>query len=381
RAKSHFLANISHELRTPMNVIIGTMELLADTELLGPQRQHIEATRAATETLLELVGNVLDFSSLEAREIVLVDSTFDLIELITETADLTARGAARKGLNFDCTLGPDLPKLVRGDPHRLRQILINLLCNAVKFTEAGSIVLAAHIVRNAPPHTLRFSILDTGIGISKRDLDDLFQPFTQADSGTARRHNGAGLGLTVSRRLIELMNGSCEIESEPGQGTTFSFEVRLATTECTQSDADRAPTTDHHSKEIRVLVVEDNPINQRVAARLLAKIGYVADIASGGKAALDSLQSRSYDAILMDCMMPEMDGYETTARIRELGDPGSTTPIIALTANALEGDRDRCLAAGMDDYIAKPVRSQVLARVLGRWIGHKSQQPTTQEPS
>ncbi|HGG56468.1 MAG TPA: hypothetical protein ENK31_01595, partial [Nannocystis exedens] len=261
RAKSHFLANISHELRTPMNVIIGTMELLADTELLGPQREHIEATRAATETLLELVGNVLDFSSLEAREIVLVDSTFDLIELITETADLTARGAARKGLNFDCTLGPDLPKLVRGDPHRLRQILINLLCNAVKFTETGSIVLAAHIARNAPPHTLRFSILDTGIGISKHDLDDLFQPFTQADSGTARRHGGAGLGLTVSRRLIELMNGSCEIESEPGQGTTFSFEVRLAraktaaTTKCTPSSADRAPTTDPHSKEIRVLVV------------------------------------------------------------------------------------------------------------------------------
>ncbi len=392
RAKSHFLANISHELRTPMNVIIGTMELLADTELLGPQRQHIEATKAATETLLELVGNVLDFSSLEARKIVLVDSTFDLRELIAETADLAARGAARKGLHFECTLAPNLPTQVRGDPLRLRQILINLLCNAVKFTETGSIVLAAHIASKAPPHTLRFSILDTGIGISKHEQEHLFQPFTQADSGAARRHGGAGLGLAVSRRLIELMDGSCEIESEPGRGTTFSFEVHLgvalaasaatpAIERTKSSTADSTQTTDQDSKEIRVLIVEDNPINQRVAARLLAKIGYAADIASGGKAALNSLQSHSYDAILMDCMMPEMDGYETTARIRQLSDQGSTTPIIALTANALEGDRDRCLAAGMDDYIAKPVRSQVLAKVLGRWIGHRSGRPGAHEPS
>ncbi len=384
RAKGHFLASISHELRTPMNVIIGTMELLADTELLGPQREHIDATTAATETLLELVGNVLDFSSLEARKIGLVETTFDLLDLLQDTAELTARGAARKGLSFECTLAPGLPRMVQGDPLRLRQILINLLCNAVKFTETGSVVLTGRIDTNAPPHALLFSIRDSGIGISKHDRENLFQPFTQADSGTARRHGGAGLGLAVSRRLIELMGGTIEIESEPGFGTTCSFGIRLTETDAmpptaaTKRASSSASSANQDPKKVRVLVVEDNPINQRVAACLLAKIGYAADIASGGKEALSSLQSRSYDAILMDCMMPEMDGYETTARIRRLSDQGSTTPIIALTANALEGDRDRCIAAGMDDYIAKPVRSQVLAKVLGRWIGHKSRRPGSQ---
>jgi signal transduction histidine kinase len=367
-AKSQFLTTISHEIRTPLNGVLGTTELLLDTPLSPTQRRYVQTAHRSATSLLALINDVLDMSRIEAGKLTLHQRVFDLRALLQEAVDLMSMVAAGKPVTVGCRVPLEVPETLEGDPLRLRQLLVNLLHNAVKFTDEGHVVLEVSVLEDAPTDVhLAFEVRDTGIGIEAGQVDSMFDAFVQADGSSTRRHRGSGLGLAIVRQLAELMGGQVHVQSSPGQGSVFSFEVRLKKT----ADALLAPD-ESASVQARtgahVLLAEDDAVNQLVVVEMLKKLGCLVDVVCDGAAACASLERRRYDVVLMDCQMPGMDGFEATRRIRFAERPsGRRVPIVALTADALSGSRERCLGSGMDDYLTKPVSFALLRDAVERW--------------
>jgi signal transduction histidine kinase/CheY-like chemotaxis protein len=422
RAKSQFLANVSHELRTPMQGVLGTIELLLNTTLADSQRKMAHILHRSSQALLTIINDLLDFSKIEAGKLELEATDLDVRQTVAEVLELFAASASRKGLRLTSLVHDNVPASLRGDSVRLRQILTNLIGNAVKFTHRGEITievrcldsksqshdarLTPHASRLMTPDPrlmapvfwlLHFAVRDTGIGIAPKARKHIFEAFSQADGSTTRKYGGTGLGLSIAKQLTHLMGGEIGVESVVGKGSTFWFTVRLAprpilnwaTVAPSSVSKGRRLFTQvqaHAPPRACVLLAEDNPVNQDVTLTMLRNIGYQVDVVANGRDVLAALSRASYDLVLMDCQMPEMDGFETTQVIRAheaenttestAGDAQKSTPthlpIIALTANAIQGDRERCLAAGMDDYLSKPFTQEQLAASLQPWLSQVS---------
>jgi two-component system, sensor histidine kinase len=373
RAKSEFLANISHELRTPMNAIIGMTDLALAEDLTPALREYLSTARSNAQVLLELLNEILDFSRLEAGKFVLQTMPFLLRDLIVDLVRTFEFRARDKGLEMESHIDAEVPDRLLGDPLRIRQVLMNFLTNAIKFTESGKISITVTQESGSQKEVeLKFAVIDTGIGISAADQERIFAPFTQVDASTTRRHGGAGLGLAIAGDLIREMGGHRAIHSEVGKGSTFSFTLPFSCVpsravpkqDATQIDGNSNNVLAHAAPfKLNVLLAEDMAANQLLVKHALKKRGHTIEIAKDGREAVEQATAGNFDVILMDLQMPEMDGFEATAAIRS--DPRmSRVPIVALTAHAMSGDRERCLAAGMSDYLAKPLDLQQLIEVV-----------------
>ncbi len=391
-AKGRFLANISHELRTPMNAILGMVDLALQKQVNSPARDFLRTAKESADLLLVLLNDLLDSAKIEAGKLELESAPFSLRRVLERTTQVLTVRASEKGIAFSCHLPPEVPDALVGDQVRLRQVLLNLAGNGIKFTQHGEVTINVRVaegIRDSgtgrslvvgirgeesevaglaspnpqsliPSVTLEFAVRDTGIGIPAADLERIFQPFAQADASTTRTFGGTGLGLTISANLVRLMQGRIWVESELGRGSTFYFTVHLPLAAELPAEPETPAVLPPAATKLHILLVEDNPANQKVAAYFLQDRGHLVDVAGDGQQALRMTQEHRYDVILMDVQMPGMDGLKATAAIRALEDRGRRVPVIAMTAHAMKGDRERCLAAGMDGYLSKPIDAREL---------------------
>ncbi len=368
QVKSEFLANMSHEIRTPMNAVLGTVAMLMEAGLEPEQQSLARTIERSGRDLLTIINDILDFSKLEAGKLRIENIVFDLQETVEGVVALLTAKAEAKQIRLRAKIADGTPQHVTGDPGRLRQVLTNLIDNAIKFTEQGFVMV--HLAPEPGPEgvsPVSFTIRDSGIGIPDDKLASIFEKFTQADTSTTRKFGGTGLGLTICRQLAELMGGGITAASDPGHGSTFTLTIPFERPAPASAPAASAATVPSRLAG-RVLLAEDYPANQRIARWMLERLGLEVTVAEHGQQVLDHLKVGTFDLILMDCQMPEMDGYDATQAIRTSAAPYAGLPIIAMTAAALATDRDRCLAVGMNDYISKPVQQEDLARTLAKWL-------------
>jgi PAS domain S-box-containing protein len=380
--KSNFLANMSHEIRTPLNSVVAVAELLLKTHLNNTQQEFVDIIQHSSRSLLEIVQDILDMSKIEAGKVDLVIEDFDLLSVVESVTELLRPKAEEKGLRLSSRFCDPIPVPLKGDPGRIRQVLTNLVSNAVKFTGSGSVELVIESKNiSAQLCELIFEVIDTGIGLSESTASKVFEPFTQADGSITRRYGGTGLGLSICRELVQLMGGEIGVHSIENQGSRFWFTLRVKRDDNSvlidpnesminiQTPRSHETPMKRAARNGLVLVADDSPLNRKVTLLVLQHLGYRGFAVNNGKEALDAFSNGSYDLVLMDCQMPVMDGFESTRRIRAgEKDSGLRTPIVALTAQAIDGDREKCLEAGMDDYLTKPITPDRLAAKLSKWL-------------